>query len=158
MPFGEFLPFQDALERVGLTQLASVPGGFVPGVRRVKIMLSSALLDFSPLICYEIIFPGEAVPQGERPGWLLNVTNDAWFGISPGPYQHFQQARVRAIEEGLPLVRAANDGISAVIDPFGRIMGSLPLGQEGILDTSLPKSVSATTYASIKDISHCAAP
>ena len=105
-----------------------------------------------PLICYEIIFPGEAVPKGERPGWLLNVTNDAWFGISSGPYQHFQQARVRAIEEGLPLVRAANNGISAVVDPFGRIVGSLPLGQEGVLDSALPRPIAATIYARIGDL------
>src|SRR4029078_9392002 len=87
-----------------------------------------------PLICYEAIFPGEAVPAGERPGWLVNVTNDGWFGISSGPYQHFQRARVRAIAEGLPLVRAANTGISAVVDPVGRILKSLPLGEEGVLD------------------------
>jgi len=128
-----------------------VQGGFVPGDRRRRIELAGAP-DVLPLVCYEIIFPGEAVPNGERPGWLLNVTNDAWFGMTPGPYQHFQQARVRAIEEGLPLVRAANNGISAVIDPLGRILGSLPLGQEGTLDTSLPRAISSTTYSSIRDV------
>ena len=105
-----------------------------------------------PLICYEVIFPGDAVPKGERPGWLLNVTNDAWFGISSGPFQHFQQARVRAIEEGLPLVRAANDGISAVIDPLGRVIGSLPLGTEGVMDASLPRPLAATVYARLGDL------
>jgi apolipoprotein N-acyltransferase len=151
VPFGEYLPFQDTLERLGLMQLTKVQGGFVPGDRRRKIAFPGAP-DVLPLICYEIIFPGEAVPNGERPGWLLNVTNDAWFGITPGPYQHFQQARVRAIEEGLPLVRAANNGISAVVDPLGRIVGSLPLGQEGTLDTSLPLAVSSTTYSSVRDV------
>jgi apolipoprotein N-acyltransferase len=99
-----------------------------------------------PLICYEIIFPGEAVPAGERPGWLINLTNDGWFGPSSGPYQHLQQARVRAIEQGLPLVRAANTGISAVIDPLGRVVGSLSLGTEGVLDASLPRPIDATVY------------
>src|SRR5262249_54611941 len=99
-----------------------------------------------PLICYEIIFPDEAVPQGERPGWLLNVTNDGWFGNSSGPYQHFQQARVRAIEQGLPLVRAANTGISAVVDPFGRILEQLPLGAEGLIDSGLPERIEPTLY------------
>jgi apolipoprotein N-acyltransferase len=101
-----------------------------------------------PLICYEAIFPGAAIPGGERPGWLVNVTNDGWFGISSGPYQHFQQARVLAIAEGLPLVRAANTGISAVIDPVGRIINSLPLGVEGVLDARLPAAIEPTIYLS----------
>jgi apolipoprotein N-acyltransferase len=87
------------------------------------------------------------VPPGERPGWLVNVTNDGWFGISSGPFQHFQQARVLAIAEGLPLVRAANTGISAVIDPVGRIIGALPLGIEGVLDSRLPVAIEPTIYS-----------
>ena len=89
------------------------------------------------------------MPRGERPGWLVNVTNDGWFGNSSGPYQHLQQSRVRAIEEGLPLVRAANTGISIVTDPLGRIIKSLPLGTEGVLDSPLPARVSPTLYASL---------
>ena len=96
-------------------QLTKLKGGYVPGTTRklIAVPRAPAML---PLICYEIVFPGEAVPRGERAGWLLNLTNDGWFGQSSGPYQHLQQARLRAIEEGLPLVRAANTGISAVIE------------------------------------------
>jgi apolipoprotein N-acyltransferase len=151
VPFGEYLPFQDVLERAGLTQLTNVPGGFLPGERRRRIAVPGAP-GMLPLICYEVIFPGEAVPKGERPGWLLNLTNDAWFGISVGPYQHFQQTRVRAIEEGLPLVRAANSGISAVIDPLGRVIASLPLGHDGVLDAALPRPAQDTIYARMGDL------
>jgi apolipoprotein N-acyltransferase len=146
VPFGEYLPFQSFLEKLGLMQLTKVQGGFLSGdrLRTYAVPRAPRML---PLICYEIIFPGEAVPPGERPGWLLNVTNDAWFGISTGPHQHFQQARVRAIEEGLPLVRAANNGVSAIVDPLGRIVKSLPLGAEGIIDGPLPRPAGRTFYA-----------
>jgi len=151
VPFGEYLPFQALLERLGLLQLTKVPGGFLSGDRR-RAMAVPRAPRFLPLICYEIIFPGQAVPRGgERPGWLVNLTNDGWFGISPGPYQHFQQARVRAIEEGLPLVRAANTGISAVVDPLGRIIKSLPLGTEGVLDASLPRPIAPPFYVRFGD-------
>ena len=116
VPFGEFLPFQNFLESLGLMQLTKLPGGFIPGERRRAMDVPRAPR-MLPFICYEIIFPGEAAPGSERPGWMLNLTNDGWFGISSGPYQHLHQARVRAIEQGLPLVRAANTGVSAVIDP-----------------------------------------
>jgi apolipoprotein N-acyltransferase len=173
VPFGEYLPFQDLLERLGLMQLTKVRGGFIAGDRRRNQQVPGAPT-FLPLVCYEIIFPGDAVPRseragwlydhlgryvdwpfvagsGERPGWLLNLTNDGWFGASAGPYQHFQQARVRAIEEGLPLVRAANTGISAVVDPLGRVIALLPLGIEGVLDAPLPQAIPPTTYARAGD-------
>jgi apolipoprotein N-acyltransferase len=173
VPFGEYLPFQRLLEQLGLVQLTNVRGGFIAGDRRRNQHVPGAP-DFLPLVCYEIVFPGDAVPRserpgwlydhvgryvgwpfvagsGERPGWLLNLTNDGWFGASAGPYQHFQQARVRAIEEGLPLVRAANTGISAVVDPLGRVIKSLPLGTEGVLDAPLPQGIAPTPYARAGD-------
>jgi apolipoprotein N-acyltransferase len=150
VPFGEYLPFQSRLEQLGLQQLTKVQGGFIEGTRRRAIDVPRAPR-MLPLVCYEIIFPGEAVPAGERPGWLVNVTNDGWFGMSPGPYQHLQQARVRAIEQGLPLVRAANTGVSAVVDPLGRIVHSLPLGTEGVIDSSLPQALAPTLYVRAGD-------
>lgn len=146
VPFGEYLPFQSLLEKLGLQQLTKVAGGFLSGDRRRAMDVAGAP-KMLPLICYEAIFPGAAVPPGQRPGWLVNVTNDGWFGISSGPYQHLQQARVLAIAEGLPLVRDANTGISAVIDPVGRIINSLPLGVEGVLDSPLPRAIAPTLYA-----------
>ena len=130
VPFGEYLPFERILERFGLEELTEQRGGFLAGDRHRLIAVPGAPIAL-PLICYEVIFPGEVMPPGKRPGWIVNVTNDGWFGISTGPYQHFQQARVSAIELGLPLARAANTGISAVVDPVGRIVNSLPLGAEG---------------------------
>jgi len=150
VPFGEYLPFQRFLESLGLQQLTKQRGGFLAGDRRRPMFVPGAPLAL-PLICYEIIFPGEVTPKGRRPGWIINVTNDGWFGISSGPYQHLQQARVRAIEEGLPLVRAANTGISAVVDPLGRIISSLPLGSEGVIDSPLPSPVGSPIYARVGD-------
>lgn len=151
VPFGEYLPFQAQLERLGLQQLTKVQGGYVAGTRRRAISLPNAP-SMLPLVCYEAIFPGAILAGSERPGWLVNLTNDGWFGISTGPYQHLAQARLRAIEEGLPLVRAANTGISAVIDPAGRITAALPLGAEGVLDARLPKSAPPTLYAALGDV------
>jgi apolipoprotein N-acyltransferase len=148
VPFGEYLPFQNFFESLGLMQLTKVPGGFLAGERR-RVMNVPRAPRMLPLICYEIVFPDDAVPRGERPGWMLNVTNDGWFGISSGPYQHLQQSRVRSIEQGLPLVRAANTGISAVIDPYGRVIKSLPLGTEGVLVAPLPRRIAPPPYVRI---------
>jgi apolipoprotein N-acyltransferase len=151
VPFGEFLPYQDLMEKLGFEQLTRVRGGFIPGTVRHALAVPgvpSAL----PLICYEAIFPGEVAGRNERPGWIVNLTNDGWFGISTGPYQHLEQARMRAIELGLPLVRSANTGVSAVIDPVGRTVASLGLGVEGILDASLPAAIPPTVYARVGDV------
>ncbi|TPQ36734.1 apolipoprotein N-acyltransferase [Bradyrhizobium guangdongense] len=151
VPFGEFLPFQDLMEKLGFEQLTRVQGGFIPGNVRHALPVPRAPRAL-PLICYEAIFPGDVAGREERPGWIINLTNDGWFGISTGPYQHMEQARMRAIELGLPLVRSANTGISAVVDPVGRTVASLGLGLEGILDASLPAAISPTVYARVGDI------
>jgi apolipoprotein N-acyltransferase len=151
VPFGEYLPFQDLMEKLGFVQLTKVQGGFIPGVRRRTMEIPNAPR-MLPLICYEAIFPGDVTSRDDRPGWIVNLTNDGWFGISTGPHQHLQQARLRAIEEGLPVVRAANTGISAVIDPLGRIVARLGLGVEGVLDSSLPAAIPPTLYARNGDI------
>jgi apolipoprotein N-acyltransferase len=151
VPFGEYLPFQRVLEKLGLRQLTKQVGGFQSGDRRRAMDVPRAP-KMLPLICYEAIFQGAAVPRGEeRPGWLVNVTNDGWFGISTGPHQHFQQSRVLAIAEGLPMVRAANTGISAVIDPLGRVINSLPLGAEGVFDSRLPQPAAPPIFLLVGD-------
>jgi apolipoprotein N-acyltransferase len=151
VPFGEYLPFQDWMEKLGFVQLTKVQGGFIAGTRRRTMEIPNAPRAL-PLICYEAVFPGDVASRDDRPGWIVNLTNDGWFGISTGPYQHLQQARLRAIEEGLPVVRAANTGISAVIDPLGRIVARLGLGVEGVLDSSLPSAIAPTIYARNGDI------
>jgi len=151
VPFGEYLPLQNFLDRLGLRQLVRVPGGFTPGLKH-KTLHVPGLPEAAPLICYEAVFPGEVVPKGGKDvGVLVNLTNDAWFGLTSGPYQHLAQARLRTIEEGLPLVRAANTGISAVIDPYGRVIASLPLGVEAVLDADLPRAIARPLYARTGD-------
>ncbi len=142
VPFGEYVPgaLDTALRRIGIREFVSIPGGFTPGERRAAFRVAG-LPPAAPTICYEAIFPDEVALEGGRPAWILNVTNDGWFGDTPGPRQHFAQARLRAVEQGLPLVRAANTGISAVVDPYGRVLASLPVGREGVLDAGLPTAV-----------------
>ena len=161
VPFGEYLPFASLFERAHITQFVHVPGGFDAGVGRA-LLRAPGLPEALPMVCYEAIFPNEigaVFSSAARPGWMLNVTDDAWFGITPGPYQHFAQARLRSIELGLPMVRAANSGVSAVIDGYGRTLVSAPLGAEGVLDASLPKALRPDLAISVGFIDrarHCA--
>lgn len=145
VPFGEYVPFRGILPIEKLTQgrLDFSPG---PGIRTFNWQ---GLPPVSPLICYEVIFPGRVTDAGNRAEWLLNLTNDAWFGNSSGPYQHFAASRLRAVEEGLPLVRVANTGISGVIDGYGRVIRRLGLGREGIIDSPLPAKISGNTPFSL---------
>lgn len=149
VPFGEFLPFQQILEAIGLEQLTRIRGGFTAG-RDKRFLNVPGAPPASPLICYEIIFSGDVTNDTKRARWLLNVTNDAWFGTTSGPYQHFHQARVRAVEEGIPVVRAANSGISAVVDPYGRTIRQLDLEEQGAIDSALPKAIKTTPFAQMR--------
>ena len=143
VPFGEYVPLRGVLpiDRV-------VPGqsDFVAGSGR-RLLAIDGLPWVSPLICYEAIFSGRVTPPGERPGWMLNLTNDAWFGTFAGPQQPFAIASARAVEEGLPMVRVANTGISAVVDPYGRVVARLGIGERGILDSGLPMALPETIFA-----------
>ncbi|MFC6688155.1 apolipoprotein N-acyltransferase [Jhaorihella thermophila] len=151
VPFGEYVPFGDLAARFGLRGLAAQLGnGYSagPGPRLLRIgALGTAL----PLICYEAVFAQDVQAAPERPDFLLQVTNDGWFGTNSGPWQHLAQARMRAIEQGLPMVRVANTGISAMIDPLGRITASLALGRAGYLDAALPAPLPPTLYARTGD-------
>lgn len=148
VPFGEYVPWGDTLARFGIGAFAAQQGnGYTAGPGPQQLTLPG-LPAFQPLICYEAIFERDLDrhPSGHRPGWLLQITNDAWFGTWSGPYQHLAQARLRAIQTGLPLLRAANTGISAAIDARGRVLGSLPLGEAGMVDTRLPAALPPTLW------------
>ena len=150
VPFGEYLPFRGFFESLGIRQLIALPGGFSAGSSLRTLSVPNAP-PMGPLICYEISFPGAVTDPANRPGWLLNLTNDAWYGDTPGPRQHLLQARVRAVEEGLPVIRAANSGISAIIDAYGRVSKSLGVGRRGILDGQLPVGLYRTIYGQLGD-------
>jgi apolipoprotein N-acyltransferase len=147
VPLGEYIPFHK--------QLAPVSGFIGRGSFEVgeqhATLSPPGLAPFSPIICYEAIFPAAVTGRGTRPQWLLNVTNDAWFGVTSGPYQHLASARLRAVEEGLPMIRAANTGISAVIDAYGRVLAALDMQQEGIIDHRLPAAREPTLYSRLGD-------
>lgn len=146
VPFGEFIPFRRWVPTfIGKVTHGSVDFSSGDGVKTISVPGVPA---FSPLICYEGIFPGNVVASS-KPQWILNVTNDGWFGNSSGPYQHLDSVRMRAIEEGIPVVRVSNPGISAVIDPYGRTVGQIGLDQVGILDVKLPCSLTRPTLFSI---------
>ncbi len=141
VPFGEYVPLK---EIIGISKLTAGRLDFSPGPGPRTLDLPG-LPPVGPLICYEVIFPAAVTQPGRRPDWLLNITNDTWFGDSSGPYQHFAAARVRAVEEGLPVIRVANSGISAVIDGHGRVLARLGLNQVGVIDAPLPRPVEGVT-------------
>lgn len=145
VPFGEYMPLRNWIEIAPIVQSFQ---DFTPGPGLVSLAVPG-LPAISPLICYEIIFPGAVIPADQpRPAMLLNLTNDAWYGHSSGPYQHFAISRMRAIEEGVALVRAANTGISGVVDPMGRITAKLDLGARGVIDAELPSPLASPTVFS----------
>jgi apolipoprotein N-acyltransferase len=150
VPGGEFLPFESVLEPLGFRKVVTVPGSFAAGPGAVTVAVPG-LPGAALLVCYEAIFPHGLIDPRHRPGVLVNVTNDGWFGRSTGPYQHLAQARLRAIEQGLPLLRAANTGISVVIDSYGRELSRLPLMQQGVIDAALPVALASTYYATFGD-------
>ena len=154
VPFGEYIPLADLMPGLGLGGLASTLsnlGGRMSAGPGPEIIRVDGLPPFVPMICYEAIFPAALRPGGQRGEWLVHLTNDAWFGDWIGPYQHLAQARFRAIEQGVPVARAANTGISAMIDPWGRVTASLALGEAGFVDASLPATAPDPLYGRTGD-------
>jgi apolipoprotein N-acyltransferase len=148
VPFGEYMPLSKYLPLVKAVAVGDVDPTPGPGPQTIRL---PGLPPAGPLICYEVIFPNDVVDRSDRPDWLIDVTNDAWFGLSAGPYQHFAMMRVRSVEEGLPLASAANDGISGVVDPYGRVTARLGLGKIGVVDADLPQPIAETIYARVGD-------
>ncbi len=151
VPFGEYLPLRAWLEAIGLQKLTAWRGGFSVGQSPRPLLPVAGMPPVSVLICYEAIFPGAVVQGAERPQALINLTNDGWFGNTTGPRQHFHQARVRAVEEGLGLIRVANNGITGVIDARGRVLAQLGLNERGVIDANMPGPTSPPFYARYGD-------
>jgi len=151
VPFGEYLPADPILTALGLKKLTHGQGAFTPGEAPRKLLPVPGWPSTLGLVCYEALFPGAVVQSGGRPDAILNVTNDGWFGNTSGPRQHFHQTRVRAVEEGVPVIRAANNGISAIIDPYGRAEKILDLNVRGVIDGRLPVAAGATYYSLFGD-------
>ncbi len=152
VPFGEYVPVAELAARFGIAAFAAQEGyGYTPGpgARVLDLGPAGKVL---PLICYEAVFPQDLTATPERADWILQITNDGWFGRIAGPYQHLAQTRLRAVEQGLPVLRAANTGVTAVIDAKGRILQSLPLGAEGFFDTDVPPALPPTLYSRTGDL------
>ena len=135
-----------------MENLTRSAGGLEPGAAPRRLMRIAGLPPVEMLVCYEASFPGEVAQGRERPGLMINLTNDAWFGVTTGPYQHFHQTRLRAVEQGVAMLRSANTGISAIVDPMGRILSFLALNQVGIIDGALPRAIRAPLYALYGDL------
>jgi apolipoprotein N-acyltransferase len=151
VPFGEYMPYEKTLSAIGIEKLTHGRGSFATGREPRPLMTIPGLPPALGLVCYEALFPGNVVQGPDHPGVMINVTNDGWFGETTGPYQHFHQSRVRAVEEGAPLVRAANNGISGVVDPFGRVLQSLGIDVRGQIDSALPEALAPPLYARFGD-------
>ncbi len=148
VPFGEYVPFGDlAGDWFGVTAFASQAGNTYSAGTGPAVLNLGRMGKVLPLICYEAVFPGGVNSAPERADWILQITNDAWFGVWTGPFQHAAQARLRAVEQGLPLVRVANTGVTEVVDARGRVVAGLPFGTIGALDAALPGALPPTPYS-----------
>ncbi|WP_442773206.1 apolipoprotein N-acyltransferase, partial [Paenirhodobacter enshiensis] len=157
VPFGEYIPWGDELSRFGISAFAARTGnGYTPGAGETVLDLGR-LGKVEPLICYEAVFPQDIRRVPERPDWIMQVTNDAWFGNLSGPWQHMALSRLRAIEFGLPVARAANTGVSVMIDARGEVTAELGMNQQGVIDAALPPALPETFYARWGDLPPIAA-
>ncbi|WP_037310893.1 apolipoprotein N-acyltransferase [Ruegeria halocynthiae] len=151
-PFGEYVPFGDLLAQFGIYGMAASTGSGFSAGPGAALMDAGKLGKALPLICYEAVFTQDVLSAPGRADFLLQITNDAWFGTRSGPYQHLAQAQMRAIEQGLPMMRSANTGVSAMIDPLGQVTDALPLGKAGFVDAKLPMPLAATVYSRMGDV------